>query len=132
MNTIHTAAALADMPDRDLDALAHEAVFGDKPIAGPMFSMALVNGFRQLLPGYSTSLDEVALLEAELIKRGLGDQYDHAMCDLPDKQGLPMVGAGRLAWLLADAKTRTVAAVMAMQNITRPIGRTGEHDTDTN
>jgi len=113
MLTQYNLETLSKMPDRALDALAHEAVFGDKPIEGSMFQTALVEGNRQMLPWYSSDREDVALLEDELLQRGMGDQLDRAMCDMPDKNNLPMIGAGRLAWLTVGPRIRTMAVIIA-------------------
>lgn len=118
--TTHTPATLAALPLRELDALAHEAVFPDH-------NTMWINATRCVFvrreggddwgshPEYSRDLNHAALLEAELARRGLEDAYDAAMCIVPDSTGYPMIGARRIVWLRASAKQRTIAAILAAQ-----------------
>lgn len=115
--TTHTPATLAALAPRELDALAHKTILPDKNtmwISPTKFFYTTRTGDDWgAYPEYSTDLNAAALLEAELARRGLEDEYDAAMCIVPDSAGYPMIGARRIVWLRASAEQRTIAAILA-------------------
>lgn len=125
-NQKHTAKSLQEMFNRnprELDALAHEVVFGERPlwiekrddISIPfVFSPPDARGYidRIEVPKHSTSLDAAALLEAELIKRGMEYHYLESMGDAYyETEGKNMPPSQMVT---ADAKTRTIAAILTI------------------
>ena len=86
-----------------------------------------------VIPNYSTSLDAAALLEAELARRGIMPKYNMTLCDVvgfdivlrpcdycPTIQGGAYYDPVDPAWLApiirASAKSRTIAAILAVQD----------------
>ena len=93
------------MSSQELDALAHEAVFGDKPVEGQMFSSAIVDGRSQRLPSYSTDLNDAAQLVEGIIKRNLYSNWYVKLGELVNPMAIP----------IASAKNRTIAAILAVR-----------------
>jgi len=115
MTTTHTAASLAALhadDPRKLDALAHEAVFGERTeeIQGRNGAYLIAVGVGTL-PNYSASLDAAALLEARLAERDMEGNYGAALMDVLDKEFHPSI----FYIATATARDRTIAAVLAAQ-----------------
>lgn len=112
----YTLEQLGEMSSRKLDAIAHEAVFGDKPVEGDMFTVAIVDGRSQLLPDYSADLNATAQLEARLAERGLDENYAEIMFNAQFPRHTGDIYEYRLFPLIhASALDRTIAAVVAAQ-----------------
>lgn len=132
---IHTAATLAAMHERDpreLDALAAELIpvpnlrwetLANQRIAGFLMGSGF---FRHFEP--SSDLNHAALLEQELARRGLNVKYaDELVCVLNGKDNYPIVRhfygmyemsfSGAVALIFATAAQRTIAAVLAVQEV---------------
>jgi hypothetical protein len=129
----HPAAQLAALAPRELDALAHEVVFGDKPTSSSIGFIALVDGRSAILPDYSADLNAAALLEQELARREIMTKYNMNLCAVvgfdialraddycPTIQGGAYYDPVNPAWLTpiicASAKDRTIATILAVQD----------------
>jgi len=125
MTTTHTAASLAALhadDPRKLDALAHEAVFGERTeeIQGRNGAYLIAVGVGTL-PNYSASLDAAALLEARLAERSplLEHEYAQQLKDILDVRLIDYDGVtdwySMSSMIRASARDRTIAAVLAAQ-----------------
>lgn len=97
----HTKESLETMSARELDAVVCKTVFGYSATNRELY------GINSVTPCYSTSLDAAALLTIEIRTRGLVDDYIRIISDGKPKRG-------RLAWLELSARTRTIAAILAV------------------
>lgn len=114
MISIHyTAESLGALSERELDALAHEAVFGQRVswIALDDERRPIIEGVGTL-PNYSTNRDDAALLEHELFQRGLDFRYKTVLCEVVDPINRHCYDA-----ITADAHSRTIAAILTAQDM---------------
>ena len=122
--TTHTAATLAALPPRELDALAYFYVLG-RGVVGMRDGEPVVVPMREYDgPQFSTDLNAAALLEAELARRGLGKRYAEwlyrlsksDLIALDDAHSEPCPDMAVLFGLITiSAKQRTIAAILAAQ-----------------
>lgn len=126
--TTHTAASLAALPPRELDALAHGIVCPDKNTmwVSPtkFFYVDRSSSDWGAYPEYSRDLNHAALLEAELARRGLDERraecldglVEEYVIDWRQNEDVPQVNYKALSNnQCAAAKSRTIAAILAVQ-----------------
>lgn len=124
--TNHTAATLAALPPRELDALAHTIAMQRLYVLWHGIPLDCdkdgISG--DPIPRYSISLDAAALLERELDKRDLDDKYADTLIDITCggkaylverhyQCGYTAGCAGVWAVATASAQQRTIAAILA-------------------
>ena len=127
-STTHTAASLAALAPRELDALAHETVFQDR-IEKRSGIFVYVNGVTRIpIAHYSTDLSETVLLERELERRGLIERWALMLLDNstggtypvrhPDIESanyeIDYASVSRIARF--SPCDRTIAAILAVQD----------------
>ena len=129
--TTPTAAQLAALAPRELDALAHETVFrlpvewlhayenydcGGWLISGDSEDGLQPCSMPDILHEYSASLDAAALLEAELTRRELSYIDDLLNVIDPALNVLDWADSDQLMRIAtASAKSRTIACILAAQ-----------------
>ena len=121
--TTHTAAQLAALAPRELDALAAVivldcTVYDEELYWSTMETVCrLPDGLKLRDWSFSTSRDAAALLEAELALRGLEDERIEQLCGVVDITWYHRHSKHQLARLSsASAKARTIAAILAVQD----------------